>query len=170
MKKLILMLAIVVLAATTIFGQDLYVIEKSLPSDLDRQTTTFLNKIKGQVTRIEREMNQYKKNMDIGLDTIYNESLIDAYVSQVNNLYSLAKNQFVVDDTTQVTKIGESYYLEGSEISIDTEILSLQDRYNRLVSIYTAAEVVKMNEGLALKNRYFTLINFKNQIQELINQ
>jgi hypothetical protein len=163
MKKI--MIALIIIAASATAHGQYYVINKVLPNDLNGYSKTFIGITHDISTQVERKLSNFKKEMDVTQDSIYNEALINAYINQVKALEQSAINQFAVDDTIQVTKTGEEYYLPSDTVySISYKRTQVKDRYDYLVAKYGESSVRGMGEFVRLKNEWDLYSDYLNQL------
>jgi len=143
-----------------------YVTEETLPTDLNRPTIVLLKTIDVQLKRTEQQMTDFKFEMDNTFDSVYNETIIDTYINQLNNIRNAVYNQFLITDTIQVNYDGENWYLPNDLTGIIEHRTELARKYNRLVDKWGKKLVDESPQGKALREEYMRFQKYYLELQK----
>lgn len=169
MKKVILMLFIAALA-TASFGQvdttaTKFITNRVIKKDLNQADRTFLQLASEQVQRVDKEVNQYKFNLESRGDTIYDDAAFVDYVTKIYNAYEKTIDKFLVTDTIPVYFIKGEHYVSGDMESIEDKKKAINKQINTLNDKWGEAKVKESSQGQNLLLQRQTINGYLKQLE-----
>jgi hypothetical protein len=165
MKKLSL---IFILMSLSLIGvSQKFVIQRVNSDSISFEAKQIINSVNTQFDICKNITDKAKFLVDSQSDSLQYENVWNGYLTQLNNLRLTVIDQFRVSDTTQVTQIGDEYYLNGDTLglSIGERKLLLKNRYLRLVTKYGQDKVDGDKKGVAIRDEYNLLIDYEKQLK-----
>lgn len=165
MKHLLLLILAALLISPVLQAQQ-FEVTYSKFNEVDRHGKTLIRKVENQCNVIQKQMDTYKRNQEINLDTIYYEQAINLYTKKLTKLRDDFINYFAIQKKVKVFKIDTQYYINNDTLglSLSERILVIQNRLTRHETKY-GKEILSTNEKyIEYKNTLTMLLDFEQQL------